>query len=484
MDMALRQELRRIRQLTGTGNTGEALLWLEKLQKSPEFPLEDLWQLDELFGACYSELCDMKRAAGAYWTAFTHDRYLRSQLEHYSSYLFCLHYLPDIDDAEMRKAHLLYNRFFADVEEYTHTKVKKARLRIGYLSTDFHDHTAARFVKPLLMYRDTVRYEAICYAMDAQEDQVTCGLRRLADGWRDLSGLSFAEAAQRIYEDEVDILFDLSGHSNGGCTLIVAGYKPAPVQLSGIGWFDTTGLAAIDYFLTDRHCNIHVAEFSEQPLRLPHSHLCYMPLQDVPACGYYEPHAPFVFGSFNNFAKITDEMLTLWLSIVHSVPGAHLLLKDTGAFPARQQAIHERAMQLGYAENELELRSGSPEYLKEFDELDIMLDPYPYPGGGMTCEALLMGVPVVSLAGTRHGTRFGCSLLKNAGLDELVAEDCAGYKAIAVTLAHDKDRLCTLHRTLRSKLQASPVMDGVGYMREMEQLYEEIWTQWLRTKKV
>ena len=484
MEKKLEEELQRLRLLVDDGDAEDVLERLRQLRELPAFPAEELWQLDELAGACCSVLCDMERAAGCYWQASTHDKYLRSQMGHYSSYLFCLHYLSDISDQEMKQAHFFYDRLFADVRRYEHQaegRRRKKKLRIGYLSTDFHDHAMADFIRPLLSLRDSSRYEAYCYAMQETRDEVTQEFCGMADGWRDLSGRSFADAAQCIFADGVDILFDLSGHTHGGCTLITAAYKPAPVQLSGIGWFDTTGLSAIDYFLTDPFLEDEQERFCEQLLTLPQTHMSYLP-QALPPISSAKRRAGITFGCFNNFAKITDEMLVLWLTIVRSVPGARLHLQDTSAMPARCIALRSRAGRMGWREEELELSSGAEEYLQSLAQIDIALDPYPYQGGSMTCAALRIGVPVVTLAGTRHGARLGASLLSNAGLPELIAGTPAEYKKIAVSLARDTERCVNLHRTLPGLMQASRLMDGRAYMRDLEQAYERIWDQWLNSQ--
>ena len=483
MEKKLEERLRQVRLRIEAGAAEDALAELRQLREISVFPAEELWQLDELAGACYSVLCDMERAAGCYWQASTHDKYLRSQMGHYSSYLFCLHYLSDIGDQEMKQAHFFYDRLFADIRRYEHKtegRRQKRKLRIGYVSTDFHAHAMADFIRPLLSLRDVSRYEAYCYAMQDVCDEVTEEFRSMADGWRDLSGKSFADAAQCIFRDGIDILFDLSGHTHGGCTLITAAYKPAPVQLSGIGWFDTTGLSAIDYFLTDPFFEDSQERFCETLLTLPQTHMCYMPKPwSLPG---YKKRKGIVFGCFNNFAKITDEMLVLWLTIVRSVPGACLHLQDTSAMPTRCTALWARAEQIGWQKEELVLSSGAEEYLSSLAQMDIALDPYPYPGGGMTCKALYMGVPVVTMGGTRHGSRQGVSLLENVGMSALIAETPAEYKKIAVSLAADKERCMNLHRTLPQLMRASQLMDGRAYMQNLEQAYEHIWENWLNSQ--
>ena len=204
--------------------------------------------------------------------------------------------------------------------------------------------------------------------------------------------------------------------------------------------------------------------------------LCYTPPKSVLECKRrYTTHRPVVFGSFNNFYKITDEMLALWRKILDQVPGSRLLLKNTSPDKWLVKAMRKRVMALGFRPEQLDLRPGSWKYLEEYMDMDIALDTYPYPGGGTTCEALYMGVPVVSRYGRRHGSRFGYSLLCNTGLEELTAETEEAYVEKAVALAEDEELLAALHRILRDRFASSPVMDAKGYVGEVEAAYERIW---------
>ena len=305
----------------------------------------------------------------------------------------------------------------------------------------------------------------------------------MADRYVDLSKFTPAEAARRIHADEVDILFDLAGHSAGGKTLQIAAYKPAPVQISGIGYFNTTGLSAMDYFLGDAIVDPPEMDalFVERILRLPESHLCFTPSERFRAYEQLQraPHTPVVFGSFNNFAKITDEMLTCWSEVLRAVPTARLLLKNVHPRAETLIRMWQRAEHAGIDLARLELRPGSKDYLRDYLDADVILDTYPYQGGGTTCEALCMGLPVVTMAGTRHGARFAVSLLKNAGLGELIAESPAAYVERAIGLANDPELLAALHTAIPRMMRASPLMDGVRYVRAVEAAYEMIWERYL-----
>ncbi len=476
-------ELEKVQGLLCAGRTLEAKEVLDLLQAkiSHTFRQRDFWRLDELYGACFHDLGDMEGVVQAYWQASSHDRFLRSQLEHFSSYLFALHYLPGLVDQELSSQHFAYNKFFAAVERFQHEKQPKEKLRIGYLSPDFRDHAVGRCLWPFFKAADRTRYEVYGYTMRQTEDETTQRMRKLADGWRCLAEIPFAQAARQIYDDQIDILVDLAGHSDGGRTLMIAAYKPAPVQLTGIGWFDTTGLSAIDYFLTDRFCAAGEQQglFSEALLRLPHTHLCYTPVSTALLAGKRVGETGIRFGCLNNFAKITDEMLVLWRTILQAVPGAQLLLKDTMRLPERLQQMRKRVLAAGFSAGQVEICGASERYLSAYQRVDIALDTYPYPGGITSCDALYMGTPLVTLAGTRHSTRFGLSILQNLDLTSLIADNPETYKEIAVTLARNRTRLRELQGSLRQRMQESRLMNGVGYMRDVEKMYEKIWQIWL-----
>ena len=315
--------------------------------------------------------------------------------------------------------------------------------------------------------------------MNQKDDILTGELRKLAVSWRDIRTKNWEDAARIIRDDEIDILFDLSGHTANNALPVLA-YQPAPIQMCGIGYMSSTGLANVDYFLSDIHCAAAETSpfFTEKLLRLPHTHLCYTrprPFPDIlslPPCrrGRY-----VTFGCFNNFAKITDAMLALWRQILNRVPGARLLLKHR-IFAGKEgrRLVDDRLRRAGIDPGRVAGRDFTDDYLSEYNDIDIALDTAPYNGGLTTCEALYMGVPVVTLAGTSHGSRFGKSLLTNAGLAGLVANTPADYVDIAVELAASPDVIAGLRRRLRPMIAASPLMDRQGYVREVEAAYTQI----------
>lgn len=354
------------------------------------------------------------------------------------------------------------------------------KLRIGYISPDFRLHAAAYFILPLVRNFDAENFDVTCYAT-GKRDRVTALFRQKNVQWKDISRLSTKDAAHLVAKDGIDILVDLAGHTQDS-GLPVLTYRPAPVQMTAIGYMTTTGLRAVDYFLSDIYCSpwdMGGRGFSEKVLRMPHSHLCYAPvLRKMPKSA---PDAPFVknghitFGSFNNFAKVSDDTIALWRGVLERMKNARLVIKSKiCSIPAGRKIVEERLRRFGIPLSQIELRPYSIDYLEQYRDIDIALDTAPYTGGITTCEALYMGVPVITKAGGTHGARFSASILENAGLSQLVACGEMEYVRKAVELAHAPDILRRLHRDLRARMEASPLMDAKRYMRDLEDIYREI----------
>lgn len=472
--------LGRIKMLSGDWESAEA-----EVRHALNLPMEDWYR-----GAAYSILANLERklarpreAAGHYLKSVEYKTLATGSLADYSNYLFNLHYLNE-PQSLMLAAAQKYGEMLSQVEQYSHKPHGRAKMRIGYISPDLRFHVAAFFSYALLKDYNRERFEVYCYT-NCIEDSASAEFASWVDGWRNVRGLAPAEIARIVYEDEIDILFDLAGHTAQNMLPVLA-CKPAPVQLSGIGYFDTTGLPAVDYFLTDHYLdpedggNEHY--FTEKLLRLPQSHFCYM-WHDAPGEVGEAPCLAkgFVtFGCLNNFAKVTDEVLRVWAKILRQVQGSRLHLRA-------QIFNSEYGRKLAFARIEaagidlarVEAYPFAPDYLKDYHEIDIALDTWPYPGGGTTCDALYMGVPVVTLAGERHNSRFGYSLLMNMGLAELCTFSEGEYAERAVSLAEDKECLKALHKKLRPMMERSPVMASGPYVAAVEQAYAEIYVKWL-----
>jgi len=360
---------------------------------------------------------------------------------------------------------------------------RKGRLRIGYLSPDFVSHPVARFIEPVLAAHDRSKVLVIGYSNAAFTDATTARFLGLCEEWRDISRVSDTLVAERMRFDGLDILVDLAGHTGGGRPLLLA-RKPAPIQVTWLGYPDTTGLDAVDYRLTDaradppgdadRYC-------SEKLVRLPRGFLCFAPDPAAPEVAPPPSTArgAVTFGSFNNLAKVVPSSVALWARLLHALPESKLLLKAYGlaAASARSTLLGEFARH-GIGAERLELlgpEANAQGHLARYAQVDIALDSFPYNGTTTTCEALWMGVPVVSLAGTSHASRVGASLLAQAGLDDLVANDAEAFLRVAIGLANDPGRRRELRQGLRARLRASPLLDAAGFTRSLESAYSEMW---------
>lgn len=352
-------------------------------------------------------------------------------------------------------------------------------IRIGYVSADFRRHSVSCFLEPILAHHDRAHFEVSCYANVARPDEVTGRLKTMAT-WRDIAGLSDDEAARLVRQDRIDILVDLSGHTEGNRLLLFA-RKPAPVQATYLGYPNTTGLAAIDYRLTDAVADPAGEEeyHTEKLERLPQGFLCYQPAA-APAVMARPAAAEaggITFGSFNTLAKNSPAVLRCWVAILNKVPGSRLLLKykplsDEGV----RARIREEFGAAGLAEPEKRLVlvghvADTEAHFAMYNQIDVALDTFPYNGATTTCEALWMGVPVITLATDRHVGRVGASILNRLGRGDWVAASEEEYVAKAVALAQDGQERARCHQTLRNSLRNSSLMDGPAFCRALEEVY-------------
>jgi len=406
----------------------------------------------------------------------------------YSKYLFMLNYRsqPPAVNKQTAKVYGTLN----EITPYAHKDVKRTpakRLRIGYISPDFRLHSVAYFLAPLLRDFDQKNFAVYCYSV-GREDAVTKRFRRFPVKWRDVRARSPRTTARFIAEDRIDILVDLSGHSQNNCLEIMA-YRPAPVQVTGLGYMNTVGLDTIDYFLADMVTSPEEMPpgFAEKPMRLAKCHLCYDPgaVRAMPAPSLKAPSLEkgyVTFGSFNNFAKVSDELLCLWRAVMDRVRNSRLLIKGKiCSIVDGREILRQRLTKLSFDLSRVDFSPYSPDYLEKYSRVDIALDTFPYTGGLTTCEALYMGVPVVTLRGRSPGARFGASILDAADLGELIAESQMEYVQKIIHLAGNPDFLLRYHRDLRKHLQKSRLMDAKAYMRDLEQQYRLIWQNFCRS---
>jgi predicted O-linked N-acetylglucosamine transferase (SPINDLY family)/predicted SAM-dependent methyltransferase len=413
-------------------------------------------------------------------------------VEAHSNLLLCLHYRKGDDAGALFGEHLAWARRHAEGlwARSGHpgiTRVSGRRLNIGYVSPNFHRHSVASFLEPLLAAHDRTRFRIFCYSSVAHPDEVTERLKGLCDEWRDIHSVFGEDAARRIQEDRIDILVDLAGHTGGGRPLLFA-RKPAPVQIAWLGYPNTSGLAQMDYRLTDADADPQDEadrHYTEKLLRLSGGFLCFQPDAGSPEPGELPSHAAgrVTFGCFNNLAKVTPAMVALWSRLLATVPGSRLMMKAhaLGSESARLSLLGQFAANGVAAERIVLLgpEDSAASHLGRYREVDIALDTYPYNGTTTTCEALWMGVPVVTLAGRAHVSRVGLSILKRLALGELVAENPEAYVMRAAALAADPARLRALREGLRARMRASPLLDAAGFARSVEAAYQTAWAAWL-----
>ena len=377
---------------------------------------------------------------------------------------------------------------------FTNSPEPTRPLRVGIVSPDLRRHSVAYFIEPLFRGRDRDAYRLYAYSDAHREDEVSARLRAEADRWRACFGWSDERLRRTILEDGIDILVDLAGHTRHNRLLLFA-RRAAPVQISYLGYSEVTGLPAMDYRITDGRADppddsSDVAiEEREELLRLPESFLCFEAPAEAPAVS--DPpmleQGPITFGSFNNLSKLTPEMVAVWAELLRRVPGSRLILKYRSL---ADQGVRRRIESLFEARGVdparlrlLGMIPGLTGHLALYNEVDVALDTHPYHGTTTTCEALWMGVPVVTLAGARHVSRVGVSLLEGLGLAELIAGDEPGYIETAARLATDPERLRELRRGMRARMRAAPLMDGAGFNRAMERLFREVWERWVRRER-
>lgn len=415
----------------------------------------------------------------------------------HSTIAFVSAYVPDQTPESIFKTHVDWSkRFEAPLceKQFAHPPgdAEKHCLRIGYISGDFGTHPVGLLLRGVLQEHDHRNFEIHCFDTQSKEtsDIVRGILRANSDRWHDVLCLSTKELADLIVAQGIDILVDLSGHT-GDNRLQVFALKPAPVQVTWLGYFHSTGLSSIDYFISDPYTTPQQSNqlFSEALVRLPNSRFCYTPLDEVPdvAGPAFMKAGHITFGCFNRVAKLSDPVIEAWARIVLQVPAAKLLIKDWGLdTEEKARQLTNRFAAHGLPAERLILRPES-DYLQMFEEyadIDIALDPFPYNGGMTTLDALWMGVPVVTLAGKSVVSRQSTSMLNNIGLEELFFPDVDSYVGGAVALALDNDRLTELRRDIRLRMSRSPLCDTEQFTRDLELLYRRMWLAWCHGEKL
>jgi predicted O-linked N-acetylglucosamine transferase (SPINDLY family) len=410
-----------------------------------------------------------------------------------------LNYMPGVAPTEVFAAHRRYADLLDRLEpsptrEYANVRDPNKKLRVGIVSPDLRQHSVAYFIEPWFEHLnqsqpDRAQLELYVYQTNRIADTVTAKLKQLVTKsggrWQVMDNISDAGLAEKIFADRIDVLLELSGHTHAH-SLPAMRLRPAPVQVTYLGYPNTTGLREIDYRIVDSHTDPAGAESvaTEKLLRLDPCFLCYQPPQDVP-----DDSAPpsmgkgnVTFGSFNTVQKLNREVIRVWAAILRTVPNSKLLLKGGHADDAGlREGVLSRFVEAGVEPGRVEFlprTKGTREHLELYSRIDIALDPFPYNGTTTTCEALLMGVPVVTLAGQTHAGRVGASLLNCVGEAGLIATDEAEYRSLAASLAEDEAKLMRLRSTLRRRLLKSPVCDAAGFAARMQGALRSAWSHW------
>jgi protein O-GlcNAc transferase len=405
----------------------------------------------------------------------------------HSNLVYALHFHSGYDAGAIAEEYRSWNRRYAEplkqfIRPHGNERDAARRLRIGYVSPDFRWHAVGRNLLPVFCKHDRGKFEIFCYSQVLRPDALTGLLKKNTDGWRNILGVPDEKVAEQIREDRIDILVDLALHT-GDNRLLIFARKPAPVQASYLGYCSSTGMEAMDYRISDPHmdpADFDLSCYSEKTIRLPHTYWCYQstgPAAEAPR----NKGEPLTFGCLNTFAKVSVEAQLLWARLLESVPGSRLLLHSAAG--SHRENVRKRFESAGVDPSRVEFvpTQRYDVYMQTHCQIDVALDPFPYGGGITTLDSLWQGVPVVTLNGRTAVGRGGRSILTNVGLPELIAQTPAEHIRIATGLAGDGDRRAELRRTLRSRMQDSPLRDATGLARDLEGAYREMWRAWCET---
>jgi protein O-GlcNAc transferase len=426
--------------------------------------------------------CDALRH---YELAILHDR---NPVIAFQSLLFFLMCAAGVSAADIHARHREFARRFEDPLLSTRPAFRNVpdpgrRLRLGYVSPDFRYNVVGHYMQPIIENHDRAQFEIHAYFTGPRLDSVGERIASLVDGWHDVRALSDEDLAALVRSHQIDILVDLCGH--GPRTRILAfARRPAPVQVNYLDYSATTGMSSIDYRLTTEYCDPSGTSeqyYSEKLYRLKGTYWTYNPPLRLPVSELPMKSSGFAtFGSFNLYYRITSEVLDLWLRVLQAVPRSRLLIVSVAA-GSTQKALLDRLDRAGIARQRLSIHGVVPfqKYNELMGAVDIALAPFPYNGATTVMDCLWNGLPVVAKAGGEtFTTRLGCSVLAAMGLSEWIAADEDEYIRIAAGLASDVPRLSELRRTLRQKLERSPMRDFPGFTRELESAYRTMWKSW------
>jgi predicted O-linked N-acetylglucosamine transferase (SPINDLY family) len=372
-----------------------------------------------------------------------------------------------------------------NIQRHRQERSRDRRLRVGYVSADFHDHAVGRFLTPLYVAHDRQQVEIYSYADVGRVDDQTNWFEQNSDHWCRSFGMADDQLAEKIRYDGIDVLIDVAGHTAGNRLLAFAEH-PAPVQVSWLGYGGTTGLDTIGWRITDQHIDPtgNGAHYCENLLRLPDSLFCYAPDEKFPEIrpALVEENGFVTFGSLNIFSKINDRTLRCWADILAAVPNSRMLIKGRGlGDPQLRQRVLKVFAAKHISEDRLDLLDYLPDkqgHVSLFSKIDVMLDCFLYSGATTVCGALWMGVPTLTIAGDKYVSRMASGILTVIGLDEFVAEDKQTYVELAKSLAAAPKQITTYRKTLRQRTASSPLTDQKRFVAAMEDAIRHMWCNW------
>jgi predicted O-linked N-acetylglucosamine transferase (SPINDLY family) len=391
-----------------------------------------------------------------------------------SNYLFALNYSIKHSPENIINEHLKWGqKYQCSIKSDIH---KSSRIHVGYVSPDFRDHSVSKFIQAILKHHDTKYFNIYCYSNVKKPDHVTNALIETDVKWRDIYYQDDQAVCDQIKSDGIHILVDLAGHSSNN-RLMVFAKKPAPIQVSYLGYPNTTGLSQIDYRFVDQHSDPDLSRFSgsEHRMYLPYGFLCYSPSPHSPLITKKSFSKHTVFGSFNNLPKINQHVIVLWSKILKAVPDSRLLLKTHGFKVNRiKEEYLNNFKGQGIDPSRIQLLASvkkEKDHLSLYDEIDIALDTFPYNGTTTTCEALWMGVPVITLSGEIHAARVGESILNQTGLNVWIAKNETDYIKKAIYLAAHPDERNFCRQNLRDWLTQSLLCRKDLFLKALETQY-------------
>ena len=401
----------------------------------------------------------------------------------YSNLLLCMNYNPAYPPERLYEEHVRFGKTFYSPQtgprQGTCYATSRKKIRIGYVSPDFCMHPASRFIEPMLRFHDRDDFEICCYSNVARPDEITEKTKKLAFQWHDVSHISDDQVARLIKNDEIDILVDLSGHTARNRLLVFA-KKPAPIQVSYLGYPNTTGISAIDYYLSDNIIDPagHDRLYVEKLVYLERCFCTFMPYENAPPVNALpvQKTGHVTFGSLHTLARLNEQVIDLWSKLLHTVVSSRLCIIRNTLVGGVRERLYAEFETRGIPRQRIDMRNTLPHggHLALYHYIDISLDTFPWSGHTTACESLWMGVPVVTLCGDRHAGRMVSSILTAVGMSDCIAQTPDEYIAIARKLACSPDILQSLRQGLRARMSQSVLCDGKGFTKRLEDAYRKM----------